>query len=319
VNGYQNTYVGAANNVSFVSVNNATAIGFGANATASNSVVLGNPLVTSIGGFVTTFSNLSDKRYKRSIKNSKNDLSFILALEPKSYNYDIVKIMKEHNDLENSADKSHMTKEQLEEIKTRQARDMITAEKHSKKIETGLLAQDVEKAMKETGYDNFSGLITPEVNGGRYALGYGAFTVPLIGAVKELKKEKDEEIAELKEKNLELEQRLIALEKMLINQDESNRIKQKASIENKESTMGQNMPNPFSESTVINYFIPKGSNKAALRIVNSKGNMVRNVSINEFGKGKLDLTIKNFKSGMYSYSLIVDDEIIVTKKMIITN
>lgn len=320
VNGAQNTFVGSSANTGSVSVNNATAVGFNSIVSASNTVVLGNTSTLVVGGWTATgWVTLSDKNYKKEIKSLNNDLEFILALEPKEYKYDFVKIVKEHHEIENKVVKSYMTKEQLEEIKVRQESDLASAEKRSQEMETGLLAQDVEKAMKETGYDNFSGLIRPEINGGKYSLGYGTFTVPLIGAVKELKKEKDKEIEDLKGKNLELEQRLIALEKMLLNQEESKAIEQKVLIKSEEATMSQNIPNPFSESTVINYFIPQVSKKALIRIVSSKGNVIRDISINEFGRGKLNLSIKDFRSGAYYYSLVIDNEVIETKKMVISN
>ena len=49
---------------------------------------------------------------------------------------------------------------------------------------SGFLAQEVEQAAKETGYD-FSGLHKPNNSKDLYALSYESFVVPLVKAVQE--------------------------------------------------------------------------------------------------------------------------------------
>ena len=49
---------------------------------------------------------------------------------------------------------------------------------------SGFLAQEVEKAAKEVGYD-FSGVDKPQDANGMWALRYAEFTVPLVKAVQE--------------------------------------------------------------------------------------------------------------------------------------
>ena len=49
---------------------------------------------------------------------------------------------------------------------------------------SGFLAQEVEQAAKETGYD-FSGLHKPNNSYDLYALSYESFVVPLVKAVQE--------------------------------------------------------------------------------------------------------------------------------------
>ena len=50
---------------------------------------------------------------------------------------------------------------------------------------TGFIAQDVEQATKETGYD-FSGLVKPTSENDLYSLRYSEFVVPLVKATQEL-------------------------------------------------------------------------------------------------------------------------------------
>ena len=61
---------------------------------------------------------------------------------------------------------------------------------------TGFLAQDVEEAARQTGYD-FSGLVKPQNENDLYSLRYSDFVVPLVKAAQELyqkDKEKDAKI-----------------------------------------------------------------------------------------------------------------------------
>jgi hypothetical protein len=89
---------------------------------------------------------------------------------------------------------------------------------------TGFVAQEVEVAAKAIGYD-FSGVDVPKNEYGLYGLRYAEFVMPLVKAVQELDeiqnsrfKTQNEEIAKLKEENMELRERLAKLENMMIAQ-----------------------------------------------------------------------------------------------------
>lgn len=83
--GNENTAIGATATFGADNLSNATAIGFGAIAAASNSIRLGNTAVTSIGGQVA-WSTLSDSRIKKNIVNSTYGLATVLKLRPVEYN-----------------------------------------------------------------------------------------------------------------------------------------------------------------------------------------------------------------------------------------
>ena len=89
--GSQNTFIGYSANASTNALTNATAIGYGAVVDASNKVRIGNVDVTVIGGQVA-WSNLSDIRAKKNIKDLSLGLDFITSLKPIEYN------MKEGDD-----------------------------------------------------------------------------------------------------------------------------------------------------------------------------------------------------------------------------
>ena len=68
---------------------NSTGLGYNADNTASNSVVVGNTSVNSIGGQVG-WTTLSDGRFKKNIRNDEvKGLEFITGLQPVTYNYDV--------------------------------------------------------------------------------------------------------------------------------------------------------------------------------------------------------------------------------------
>ena len=90
--GWQAGYTAGTNNTAIGSgadfganLTNATAIGYQANASASNSIRLGNASVTVIGGQVA-WTAASDSRIKKNIVNSTYGLATVLQLRPVEYN-----------------------------------------------------------------------------------------------------------------------------------------------------------------------------------------------------------------------------------------
>lgn len=80
----------------------------------------------------------------------------------------------------------------------------------------------------------------------------------------------------------------------------------------------QNTPNPFNNTTEIKYFIPDGSGKAALYILNLQGNLIKSVSISNSGQGSITISASELQPGMYVYSLLINGQEIDTKRMILT-
>ena len=200
--GSYNTALGF-NSTNYNNLDNTTSIGFGASVTSSNQVRIGNNAINSIGGHVA-WSTFSDGRVKKNIRTDVPGLAFINSLQPVTYNMDldaIDELMKfeepeiRDDDMEAPPPKSQ---EMIEiERKAREAKEKI--------VQTGFVAQDVEKAAKEAGYD-FSGVDVDEI--GIYSLRYAEFVVPLVKAVQELSEQNDR----LKEQINELNRRLEILE-----------------------------------------------------------------------------------------------------------
>ncbi len=99
----------------------------------------------------------------------------------------------------------------------------------------------------------------------------------------------------------------------------SARIESLESVFETEAKLYQNSPNPFSERTVINCFIPKSSNNARLLIFNTQGTLVKTCLIS--GRNQTSVTIagSELNAGVYIYSLIIDNKEIDSKRMILGN
>jgi trimeric autotransporter adhesin len=176
------TAIGYNTNVSDPGLTNATVIGAGAIVDASHKVRIGNSAVVTIEGSVA-YTHPSDGRYKFNIKEDVRGLEFICRLRPVSYQFDGLKF-----DQSLSPGNAALNNAQALYAKAASIR------------RNGFIAQEVEKAADEAGYE-FSGIIKPSSENGHYSLSYESFVVPLVKAVQELKREIDDlkkEVAELK-------------------------------------------------------------------------------------------------------------------------
>ena len=188
-NNTQCTFVGAsADNNGGNARTNSTAIGYGAIIYGSNMVRVGNASVVSIGGYAE-WTNISDKRFKTNIKEDVPGLNFILKLRPVTYQLDLQAINK-HLGIKNASKELNAAKQ--------------------KAIQTGFIAQEVEKTANDIGYE-FSGVDKPEDERGEYGLRYAQFVVPLVKGMQEQQKQ----IQRLEAENADLKMRLEKLEKIV--------------------------------------------------------------------------------------------------------
>lgn len=143
---------------------NSTALGANTNITASNQVRVGDNTVTSIGGFAN-WTNVSDARFKTNVTENVPGLTFIKKLRPVTYNLDMDAIAEARNVSDSS--RNNESEGQKAAI-----------------VQTGFIAQEVEIAATESGYD-FSGVDAPKNNEDYYGLRYSEFVVPLVKSVQE--------------------------------------------------------------------------------------------------------------------------------------
>ncbi len=291
---------------------NSMALGNGSRITASNQVRVGNSSVTSIGGYAS-WTNISDGRIKKNIKENVPGLEFINRLKPVTYNLNVTdirsflkeEISSEENDRENKNihDKS---KELIEQgIKEKE-----------KILYTGFVAQDVEAVAKKLNYD-FSGVDKPQDENGLYGLRYSEFVVPLVKAVQELSQKNDE-----KDKKLnDLQKQIDDLKLMFKTSQQPIAANEASSLQSVKlgSTfrLEQNYPNPFTNTTTITCVLPVNSGKAFINFYSQGGALLKSVKINGTGKTSTSLKENELAAGTYTYTLVVDGKMIDSKKMIL--
>jgi hypothetical protein len=197
-NGYNNVFVGANVDVNGPGYYNVIAIGQGTTVGGSSVAVFGNSATAAYYGYAN-WTNISDGRYKKNIKENVPGLDFIKKLRPITYNLKATELdaFLHRNDskqrkMNDAAMASHN--------KALQEKEAITY--------TGFSAQEVEVAAKELGF-NFSGVDAPKNENGVYGLRYADFAAPLVKAVQE----QQQMIEELKKQNASLERRIAELEK----------------------------------------------------------------------------------------------------------
>lgn len=280
-NGNKNTGLGALTGATSTSLHNSTAVGFGARVDASNKVRIGNTDVTSIGGQVN-WSVYSDARIKNNIKENVPGLAFINALRPVTYYYNIGK-ENELLGVKNPAGNNNNA-----------GIEKITF--------TGFLAQEVDAAAKKINYD-FSGV---DKSGNIMGLRYAEFVVPLVKAVQELSAENDA-----------LKARLDKLESMIAQNVAISSSSQEQTITGNTAfaKLEQNIPNPFSKTTAIGYYLPTNTNNAYINFYSINGVLLKSVQLDAKGNGTIHLNTNELPSGVYRYTLIVNGKIIDSKQM----
>lgn len=321
--GSENVGVGFSAYSTGSNFSNSSALGYDAEPGASNTIRLGNDAVTTIGGNVD-FTVTSDARFKTEVQEDVPGIAFIESLRPVTYHLDW-QVMDdwraEHLGERDSSD--YAAKRDIEKIKF-----------------TGFLAQEVEDAAQDMGYD-FSGVDAPDTDQQAYGLRYGTFVVPLVKATQEqqgeirslrsevgrLKSEsgsrKSEiedlrsEIRDQKSENEALRDELDELRSMLEQLLASQPTEEKPVILNQSPRLEQNEPNPTNGTTRIQYFLPEGTQQATLLVTATNGQEIKRIGLPKTGEGQIDLQIGTLPPGTYNYSLVIDGQVVDTKTMII--
>jgi trimeric autotransporter adhesin len=173
-NGYNNVFLGANTDVDGAGYYNVIAIGQGTIVTGSSTARFGNSATVSYGGWAN-WTNVSDGRFKKNVKTTVPGLEFITKLRPITYNLDATALDAFlHQD--SKPDQALSGPARADQTRALQAKEAIT--------QTGFVAQEVEAAAKELGYD-FSGVDAPKSQNDYYGLRYAEFVVPLVKAMQE--------------------------------------------------------------------------------------------------------------------------------------
>ncbi len=286
--GNSNVAVGYRADFTAGTFSNAISIGSLSRADGTNRVRIGNASTSSIGGNAA-WTNFSDGRIKKNVKENIPGLSFINRLRPVSYQLDV--------------DKQYalLGMNDLPEDKSRYDVEKISF--------SGFIAQEVDAAAKEIGY-NFSGV---DASGVIMGLRYSEFVVPAVKAIQELSaslKEKDELIQQLQMEMNELRQMIQQLHPSASTSTKTSATSDKASL-------GQNSPNPFSGITRIEYAIPAGVRHAVLNFYARNGALLHTAKLSGHGRSTYQLQGLDWAAGVYSYSLVADGKVIDTRQMVL--
>ncbi|MEL6560469.1 MAG: tail fiber domain-containing protein [Bacteroidota bacterium] len=196
--------------------------------------------------------------------------------------------------------------------------------------QVGLIAQDVQKVMKEIVYDPKEDL-EPDEDGNmvapknaaelRLGISYSALIPVIIKSIQEQQAvivDQQSTIDEQNSKITNLLTELEALKSALAEQtfnpgngagEETGQLDQ--------ARMIQNSPNPFNESTNIAYYLPETVQDAKLYIYNMNGSLVSKHRLDSRGQASYTLKAKSLSPGIYLYSIVADDKELGVKRMII--
>jgi hypothetical protein len=238
-------------------------------------------------GYIT-----SDRRLKKNIEDFTDAISIINKLQPKHY-----------------------------EFKTDA---QYTALHLPTGAHYGLLAQDLEQVLPNLVHEekftvpvkNEAVVLKPKTADGKDENQYEKITAPekaqsidvkavnytelipiIIKAVQELSQENNK----LREEVTKLNQQMAKFNIV------------QSSISTGKGTLLQNMPNPASSSTNISYSVPEEANRTQLLITDATGKSIRQITLSS--SGVLNLDVSALASGVYNYSLVVDNKIVETKKL----
>jgi hypothetical protein len=78
----------------------------------------------------------------------------------------------------------------------------------------------------------------------------------------------------------------------------------------------QNSPNPFSENTIVKYYVPSAIKQAQLVIYDMNGKMIKSYKLSP-GINTVNMVAGSLAPGQYNYSLLADGEKVDSKSMVI--
>ena len=224
----------------------------------------------------------SDSRLKSNVKSFDKGLAEVLRLNPITYNY-------------NGKAGTSTTKSRV-----------------------GLFAQDLQKVVPEFvgsfTYKNLDEDGNVESTEDYLNIQDNEIKYLFINAFKEQQAQldaKDERIEALENQILELSKRIdqITLDGQSTQVELSNQVS---------PFIKQNYPNPYQDQTIIEYFLPANTTAAEVQFMDTFGKLLKKVTIQSTGKGQIVLNANDLPSGTYTYSLIVNNQIVETKSMVLT-
>ncbi len=173
-------------------------------------------------------------------------------------------------------------------------------EKSRKRI--GLIAQDVEKVYPEA--------VRTQIDGTKGIL-YTDLVAVLVEGIKELTSQSEA----LQQQVETLQQKVELLESGQIQNPKQDKSKKSSKLI-QDAQLYQNTPNPFNQETEIAYRIPNEV-MASINIYNLNGQELKSYPLTDTN-GYITIAASELIPGIYIYSLIINNQEIDSKRMILT-
>lgn len=195
-------------------------------------------------------------------------------------------------------------------------------------LQYGFVAQEVEKVFPDlvkevrqpiyNGTDQYGNPVIDEQNSIEFkSVNYTGMIPILTKALQEQELTMNAykaELDELKARNQEMVEKFAELIKAIENNDSG--LLQNI-VETSETSLGQNQPNPFGQSTEITYSLASSVQKANIQIYNMDGKLLGDYPLAKDQKS-LQLDAKAYEPGVYIYVMTADGKTIGTRRMIIS-
>jgi len=248
---------------------------------------VGNPATAlHVNGSITyngSLNNASDRRLKTNINDFKYGLDEVLQLRPVNFQY-----------------------------------NGKAGFKNAGQDQVGLVAQDLQKVALELvstfthEEENEESKVTKSED--YLMISESSIKYMLVNAIQEQQEvieAQDEKIATLEERLAKIE---AALNAGTINTDIN---RQNIQLDGSGAYLEQNQPNPFNNNTLINYSVPTDVTNAVVNIFDAKGQLIHSERIAQAGEGQIQIKAGTIAAGTYSYSLVINGNIVDTKRMVI--
>jgi len=275
-------------NVRFFAAYSRSAFGWGNANITPMFYVRENGTVWARGGF----QNLSDISQKTNVEPIANSLEKLLQIQGVRFDF----VVPEENarmTTMSTDDRFESAREATPEL-TREVFSQMESEQSRQRL--GLIAQEVEKVFPE--------LVRTQEDGLK-AVAYAEMVPVLIEAIRELQRQ----IEELRNPGIIRPRSAEAFDDTGFNAMPS---------ETRTAVLHQNVPNPFSQSTQIQFYLPETVRNASLIVFDMTGKQLMQIPLTQRGDGVEFIQGSQLSPGIYLYALIADGREVDVKRMILT-
>jgi len=205
------------------------------------------------------------------------------------------------------------------------------------KKDYGVLAQEIEKILPElvdtargamlVNYNAFIGILIKGFNEQQTVIETQQSEIKTLQSIVF---SQEKEVIELRKTVTELQKLVLGCcgtpkgdspqlpDELKESENQSPQLPQTPILSQEKAILYQNTPNPFSSNTEVTCYLPENTKQAVIYIYNLQGAELKSYSLTQTGINTITVYGSELPAGMYLYTLVVDNEIIDTKRMILT-